>query len=164
MEVSHHLPDHDQLLGVLPSEVRAAGLDDVQELGHHGGHSPKVPRTVRALQRLRDALHLYEGRVALGVDLLHGRDEDDVDAFLLEQRQVSLLVTWVALQVLARAELGGVDEDADHHMVVQPAGGSHQREVAFVQVAHSGHEADSVGHGAPEGAHLPHGGRDLHDS
>jgi len=41
-----------------------------------------------------------------------------VDAFGLEQPEIALLVARVALEVLAGAELGRVDEDGDDDMIV----------------------------------------------
>ena len=43
------------------------------------------------------------GAVAVRVHLLHGRREDDVDALVLEQREVARLVARIAREVLVRA-------------------------------------------------------------
>ena len=86
VQVAHHPPDHDELLGVLLAEVGAVGLDDVEELRHDGGHAAKVARSMRPLQQVVHARYFDEGSVAVAVDLLLRRQEDRVDLFLTEQR------------------------------------------------------------------------------
>ena len=59
----------------------------------------------------------------------------------LDQALVGLEVARVGFQVLARGELDGVDEHADHDAVVLGDGALDQALVALVQVAHGGNEA-----------------------
>ena len=78
------------------------------------------------------------------VDLGDIGGEDEVGAGFGSEAQIVLLVTRVATEVLAGAELGRVDEEAHHHQVAFGVGGVDQREVALVQVAHRRHQADRL--------------------
>ena len=55
---------------------------------------------------------------------------------------VALLVARVGVQVLARAELGRVDEQRHHHHVALLAGAAEQGEVTVVEGAHGRHQPD----------------------
>ena len=77
-----------------------------------------------------------------GVDLLDARREQDVGAGRRGQLGVALLAARVALEVGALVELRRVDEQRHHHPVALRAGVTDQREVALVQGAHRGHQAD----------------------
>src|SRR5207249_10002599 len=81
-------------------------------------------------------------------------NEDCVDAFGLEQPEIALFVARVALEVLAGAELGRVDEDGDDDMIVVRVRSTDEGEVALVQIAHGRDEADVTGHAASLGLHL----------
>ncbi len=69
-----------------------------------------------------------------------------------QQLQVAVEVARVGVEVLAGAELGGVDEDA-HDGVARGPRPVHQGEVAGVQGAHGGdqHQGTSGIAGSPEG-------------
>ena len=104
---------------------------------------------------------LEAGRVHL---LRRGR-EDDVDARLLGELEVTRLVAGVAAEIHGRRELGGVHEEAHDGGVALGARGGEQREVAGVQRAHRGDEADGAGAARRErGAHVRDRPGDLHRS
>ena len=66
-----------------------------------------------------------------------------------QSREVGVQRPRVGVEVLAGAELQGVDEDRHHDDGAgHPLGGAHQREVAVVQGAHRGHQH----HASPGGA------------
>ena len=146
VEVAGHPPDNGRLLGVLLAEVGDVGADAVEELGDDGGDAAEVlgaaARGVAVEHLGQAAADLDRGGEAVGVDLLDRRRVDEVGPGLGGQAQVALLVARVALEVLAGAELGRVDEEAHHDHVALGAGGAQQREVALVQVAHRRHQAD----------------------
>ena len=82
------------------------------------------------------------------VDLLDRGRVDEVDAGLGGEPRVALLVARVAVEVLAVAELGRVDEEAHDDDVALLAGGAQQREMALVQEAHRRHQPDRAALGA----------------
>ena len=151
VEVAHHAPDHRQLLGVLLAEVGDVGLTVLKSLATTVVTPRKwlgpAPRGV-AVEDLGQALDLDRGREAVGVDLLDRGRVDEVDAGLGGEPRVALLVARVALEVLAGAELGRVDEEAHDDHVALLAGGAQQREVPVVQEAHRRHQADRAALGA----------------
>ena len=59
----------------------------------------------------------------------------------LDQALVGLEIARVGFQILARGELDGVHEHADHDAVVLGDGALDQALVALVQIAHGGNEA-----------------------
>src|SRR3989449_8322133 len=71
----------------------------------------------------------------------------------------------VALEILLRAELQRIDEDAQHHAIGMIPGAVHEAQVALVERAHRGDEPDATAFralGARPGAHLPWLGDFVH--
>ena len=77
------------------------------------------------------------------VELLGGGCKEDVDARCFRELGVVPLVAWVGDEVLVRIELGRIDEEAGDDDVVLGAGRAEEREVALVEGAHRGYEADA---------------------
>lgn len=168
VEVADHAADDDGLLDVLLAEVDAVGLDDVEQLGAHGGDAAEEDGSRRALELVGQRRDGHEAAVAVDVrgrwqrrvHDLGRRREDGLDAAarrggrqLVVQRaqllEVSVPRLRVRVEVLVDAELGGVDVDGDVDVVRLLGGLAHEREMAVVQCAHGGDHAD-----APLGQHL----------
>src|SRR5439155_24784125 len=98
--------------------------------------------TVLALQDAAELLDLDPGLEAGRVDLLERRREEDVHARVLRELRVALLVARVAREVLACAELGRIDEQADDDLLVLRTGRPEQREMPFVEGAHRRYQAN----------------------
>ena len=104
-------------------------LDDVEQLGHHRRHAAEVPGAHRAFQRLGQPLHRDPG-------LEPGRVHPRASASRPGRRrlprasQVARQVARVRGQVLVRAELGRVDEDAHHDQLASLQRGFHQAKCA----------------------------------
>ena len=92
VEIAHQTADHERLLRVLLPEVGAVGLRHVEELRHHGGDPAEVFAAAVggvALKGLGEATDLH-GRVeSVGVDLLDGRDKEQVHARRLRLLRVA---------------------------------------------------------------------------
>src|SRR5439155_24593118 len=82
--------------------------------------------------------------VAPRIQLFGARDEQDVDAGVLRDACVALLIARVAGEVLVRSELGGIDEDARDDGVAFTTRRLQQRDVPRVQRAHRRDEADDA--------------------
>jgi hypothetical protein len=82
--------------------------------------------------------------IAPRVHLLDGRGEDEVGARLLAQPDIPGLIAGIIRVVFAGAELRRVDEDGHDHGVGSFPRQPDQTEVALVQRAHRGHEADQA--------------------
>jgi hypothetical protein len=67
--------------------------------------------------------------------------------------------TRVFFEILAGTELQAVDEDGGDHLVGMPARLGHQRDMAFVQVAHGRHQRHTPGPGPCR----PHAGDGIVD-
>ena len=93
-----------------------------------------------ALEAVSELAHVDPGGIALRVHLLGGRREQDVDARLLCEPRVALLVARISAEVLGRAELRRVDEEARDDDVVLLAGGGEQREMPGVERPHRRNE------------------------
>jgi hypothetical protein len=71
------------------------------------------------------------------------RGKEDIHALLFAQGAIGLERARIGGEILVGAELGGVDEEGDDDDIGVPPGDADQGEVALVQVAHGGHEADA---------------------
>lgn len=182
-KVLDHALDDDSLLDVLLAKVDAVRLDNVEQLHADGGDAAEKGRSAGALEDLchgRDddeaalAINLLARearRVHLGRDgRKDGRDAAEVCAVVGELAvqlgqggNVALPGDGVGRQVLLDAELGRVDVYAHDDVVVLARGGSDQGEVALVQGAHGGHEADGAVVGHVRLAPLPHGVDEAED-
>ena len=89
-----------------------------------------------------------------------------VHAFPLQQLAIAIKISRILGQVFVGAELQGIHEDRDHHQIALGLGHAHQREMAFVQRAHGGHQAHGLAlaqRGAAGGTHFFDGVADFHD-
>ena len=101
----------------------------------------------------------------LGIDGFDRRRVDELDAGLSGEAQVALLVARVAVEILARPELGRVDEEAHDDQVALGAGGAQQREVALMEEAHRRHQANRAAlaaHRSKRGSKLVPCAEELH--
>jgi hypothetical protein len=89
-----------------------------------------------AFETPAELTHVDPRCVALRVHLVEGGGEQDVDAGLLGEPRVALLVARVAVEVLGGPELRRVHEQARDNDVVLFAGGGEQRQVPGVERTH----------------------------
>jgi len=101
-----------------------------------------VARTLGSLEDRAHRSNVNRGRGSGWVDIFDARQEDKVYAGSLEHRQVSLFIARVALEILARSELGRVDEDRRDDRNAARSCRTHQRLVTGVEGTHRRHEAD----------------------
>ncbi len=164
-EVADHAPDHLDLLRVLLSEVRDVGPHDGEELQHDRRDAAEVAGAKASFEDRAELGDVDPGLEAGRVHLLRGGREDDVDARLLGELEVARLVSRVAAEINGSRELGRVHEEAHDDGVALGARGGEQREVAGMQRAHRGDEADgAVAARRERGAHLRDRPGDLHRS
>jgi hypothetical protein len=145
IQVKRHAANDGSLLGIFLPEVGLLRLHGVEELGDHGSHAAKVSGAHGTFQRSGQMFHLHPGLEAGRVHDLSGGQPHQVGASLLQQRQVAVNVARISSQIFVGAKLGGVNEDADCHAGAFLPGTLHQREMAGVQIAHGGHQAEWVG-------------------
>lgn len=166
VEVGDHAFDDEGLLGIFLAEDGEVRADDVEELADDGGDTAKEDGAGDAAEGRHHVVEVKPGLVAGGIH--HGvvGGEDDVATDVFKHVEVALHVAGVGGEVFVRGELGGVDVDAGHEGVGPLPGDAHEAEVAFVEVAHGGDEADGAAFKAEllrAGAHRGDGVADFHD-
>src|SRR5690606_14600508 len=125
------------------------GLHDVEQLEHYGGDAAEMAGPDLAVERRRmHRCRLNEVALRLRVHLgLVGR-EDGSDTGSGELLAIGGEGARVAIEILARAELDTIDEDACGDAVGMFGGLANERDMTVVQVAHGGYESDAAGTGA----------------
>ena len=169
VEVAGHGAEDGDLGGVLLAEEGAVRLEDVEELGDDGADAAEVAGAGLAVEAVAQVAWIDESaQAARGVHLRGHRSEDQVYAFFFEEVEVGVERAGVAGEVFIGAELGGVDEDGGGYVGAGLAGGADEAEVALVESAHSGDEAQRCLRGSAEstegGAGFGDGGEELHAS
>jgi hypothetical protein len=140
-----------QLLEVLLAEYRDIGLDQVEQLAHHGRHAVEMARPMRTFQRLGDPRHTHADTL-LGAERINRGDFRRKQQIAFDVGQGRLILhqgARVAIVIFVRTELGRVDEDARDDALGTRARQLDQRLVTGVQVAHGRHEADCLSLRAP---------------
>ena len=167
VQIIHHATNHQQLLVVLLAENGEIRLHPVEQLGDHRGHTAEEMRPGLGAEPAGRPLDHHPGGV---VGRVHGTDirqVDEIDAELLEPRQISRLVPRVAFEILARSELGRIDENRHHQAPGDLPPVAHQRQMPLVQGTHGRHQGDLRPAATPAAddpaqcRRLPH---DLHGS
>src|SRR5712692_1576979 len=159
VEVAYEALDDSHLLRVLLAEVSPVRLDGREQLGDDSGHALEVPGPGRSLERLGHAADMdARARAARIHDLGRGM-VDRVHVGLGKQSRIAVQVARIALEVLTWSELNWVDEGAGDDDVVLPSRGAGQAQVAGVQGAHRGHEADRPALAAPPARRIEHRAR-----
>ena len=138
IQILHHPLDGDQLLVVFLAEEGQVRLDDVEELGHHRGHTAEVSRAGGPAEVLGHVVHLDGCLKTVGVHLPGRGVKANIHTDVLDEREVPLHITRILCIVLARPELRGVDEDADDQYIPSLSRLPHEREMPFVQIPHGG--------------------------
>lgn len=156
VQVAHHAPDEEQLLGVLLAEIGSAGGGEVEQLADDGEHPVEVAGPGLALQdgAERAGRDAHAG-VAVGVDDVRGRREHDVDAGIGADGHVGVEGPRIAGEVFLGSELERIEEDRDDDVVVLGPSPAHELGVPVVQGAHGHDDGDiSAGEGLPRGPQL----------
>ena len=156
VDVPHHPPDEEELLGVLLAVVEEVTLREVHELGDDREHPVEVPRPRLPLEQVpeRPGGDAHPG-VPLGVDDVGRGCEDEVHPFAGADLEVVVEGPRVLRQVLLGPELERVEEDRHEHVLGPLAGGADEPRVALVEGAHGHDDGDvTVTEGGAGGAEL----------
>ena len=104
----------------------------------------------RAAQPVGDAGDRHGRELLAGIHLVLAGRVCDVAARLAQLGEVALLVAGIGGEILLRAELRRIDEDAGHRHVAAIERTLHQADMPLVQRAHGRHQPDGTT-GRPEG-------------
>ncbi len=140
-KLAAHITHHHQLLVILLAEHGHLRLHARKQFQHDGGDTGEEAGTELALERIAQVGRRVDAEfLGLRVQVLLGRREQHVHAFLFQFFHVGLEGARVLVEVFVGAELQAVDEDGRDHRIAMLARQSHQRQVALVQVAHGGNK------------------------
>ncbi len=109
---------------------------------------------VGAVQPLADPADLDRGGKAGRVHRRDGRDENQIDARLLESGEIGRLAARIGGEILRWRELLGVDKERGDDPVAPAARGMHQRQVPRMDRPHRRHQPDPFPPCAPGGDRL----------
>ncbi len=166
-QVAYHASDHYQLLVVLLAEHRHVRLHGIQQPHDHGGDTGEMHRPERPAQDLRQPrdLHPRAGLQPARIQFRRRRHEQHIQPLCLELRPILLQGTRIVLEILAGAELRGIDEDAGDRACAVARRFLYQAQMPRVYVAHGGHQRHAppilVGTSGG-GTHACYGVDDLH--
>lgn len=150
VEVADHAADDVYLLGVFLAEVGGGGADEVEEFEDDGGDAAEMAGAGGAVAALGDSRFLDEGGVVGEIEIAGGKDE--VGAGLATEGEVVAAGAGVAGEIFLRTELDRVYVDADDDAPAFFPRAADEGEVAFVERAHGGDEADGFTGTNPGGA------------
>ena len=142
-EVADHAADDAELLGVFFAEDGEVGEDGVEELGDDGADAVEMAGAGGAAEGAGEGGFGDGDAGALGIHVWDGGEENEIDAFKFAEGAVGVEGAGIGGEILVGAELGGVDEDGDDHDVGAILRDADEGEVAIVEVAHGGDEADA---------------------
>src|SRR5439155_20364166 len=116
---------------------------NVEQLQPSGRYLPEVARSRCPLEDLAELADLHRRLESRRIDLLGAGREEQVDAGLLREVRVAVEAAWVALEVLSRPELRGVDEEAGNRHVALGGAAPKERQVPFMEGPHGWHQTDA---------------------
>ena len=99
---------------------------------------------MRATKPLGQTRHLNRCRKILGIDFLDFGRVSQMRAALVEPFQIARQIPGIGDEILGRAKLQRVDENAHHHAIRHLPRPPHKAEMPFVQISHRGHERDAL--------------------
>jgi len=107
-------------------------VDYVKEFNADSGYPLEVPWAGRPLQPCGDFFYRNPSGETGGVHIGGIRGENDIHPLACQQVNVVPEVARVASEILARAELGGVDEDAYYNRSIFGSRSAYKGQMAFV--------------------------------
>ena len=99
-----------------------------------------MPGTRTSVELFAQSIDNNPGSFSLGIHFVRGRREKNFDSFFFQQCAIALERPGIFREVFRGTKLSGVDEQRDRHSIALRSRRAHQRQVAFVQCAHGGHQ------------------------
>ena len=120
-----------------------------QQLAHDGRNAVEVAWPVRAVQHIAKTRDAYCSRKALRVhDCDIGR-EQQMHTRRVQQFKILVFRAGIGIEILPDAKLFGIHKNCRDHPVGHFLRAIHEREVAFVQSAHGGHQRNRTPFATP---------------
>src|SRR5665647_405500 len=134
-----------RMLIARPSASRTVGAGEVEQLDDNRQHPVEVAGAGLPLQHVPERTRRDPNpRVAVGVDDIGCRQEDEVDTFARADLQVGIDHAGVAREVLTRAELQRVEKDRHNDVPLVRPCPADQRRVSFMERAHRHDHTDAA--------------------
>jgi hypothetical protein len=127
----------------LPKE-RDLRLDDIEQLEDDGGDAAEMTGAEFAIENILDSRRLDDVFLRLRVKIGFGRCKQHIDAGGSQLVAIGLEGARIFVEILVRAELQAIDENAERPPCRRGPGLLHQADVAGVQVAHRRDENDAA--------------------
>ncbi len=116
----------------------------MEELADNRRHTVEMARTIGPAEIRADAFDRDRAGKAIRIHRVYGGRPQQGDAFGFQHRTVFDQLAGIGVQILAFAELGRVHENGYGHEVGMAFRLAHQRQVAFMQRAHSGDQSERL--------------------
>ena len=156
------LLEYHQLLIILLPEECDVGLDDIEQFHHDRGNASKMPSAKLPFE-CGDVFGCRVHMIGLRnwVHIRFARCEHMSDARALELLAIRFECPRIVIEVFVGTELQPIHEHAGDDRVGMFGRLLHEGDVAFMQVAHRGHEGDTAEAWA-HGAKCGNGSMNLH--
>ena len=103
---------------ILVPKQRHLWLNDVEEFRDDLTNAPEMPRPMLAFHRIAELRHIDDDLRQAGlIHFIFIRIENQIDAFKFTLFQIIFDRAGVLCEILARAELGRINKNADRHML-----------------------------------------------
>ena len=149
-QIGNHAANDGNLGRILLAEESFIGFGGDEQLGDDRSDAAKMAGAGDAVKTVSEVFDFDKCGAAGRVHFFDGWGKDDAGTVSLSEGAVSIQGAWVAGEVLAGTELGGVDENADGDVAAGCARGTDERSVAGMERTHGGHESDRVAGGGFE--------------
>jgi hypothetical protein len=127
------------------AEHRDARMHARHQLHHHGAHALEKTGAEFAFEDVAQIVRrMHAILLWLRIQIVLGRREQHVDAFLLELVDVGSERARIFVEILIWTELQPVNEDTRHDRIAVLAREPHQRQMALVQIAHGRNEGGAI--------------------
>ena len=136
-------------------------LDDIEQLEHDRGDTAKMAGTELAFKLVLDIRRIKLVFLRLRIKLTLVGRKKHIDPRRDKPRTIVLEGTRILVEILVRAELQAIHEDAGDHRITEPACLLHQGNMSGVQVAH-GRNKNNASAIFQRGAKISNGRMDQH--
>jgi len=125
-------------------------LGDMEQLGNHCGNAVKMSGPRQTAEMPGEVGDLNPRLRTVRIHFLNRRQKHHIHTHVPGLLKIAFRISWVLFKVLAGAELGGVDENADYQRIGMSSAHPHQFQMTFVQKSHGRDQSDCTS-GRPQG-------------
>ncbi len=142
VEIADHPLDDQRLLRVLLAEDGDIRAGEIEQLQADRADAAEMDGAGKTAKRLRQRCFRYPCGEVRSVHVRRRGIEDGVHAAFAAEPFVPFEIARIFVKVFVGAELRGIDENGDDDLVRLRFGDVHEGEMAVMEIAHRGDEAD----------------------